>query len=81
MFCLKPLTPSLLLYHILFCRSICAFLNTTDGGTLYMGVNDLGYVQGINSEISHLQSITYSNYKGIDGYMRYITDQAKIFFS
>ena len=66
--------------HINVFRSICAFLNTTDGGTLYMGVNDLGYVQGINSEISHLQSITYSNYKGIDGYMRYITDQAKIFF-
>ena len=66
--------------HINVFRSICAFLNTTDGGTLYMGVNDLGYVQGIESEFEYLKSITYSNYKGIDGYMRYITDQAKTYF-
>jgi predicted DNA-binding transcriptional regulator YafY len=59
---------------------VCAFLNTTDGGTLYLGVNDLGYVQGIEGEIAYLQTITCGNYKGIDGYMRYITDQAKQFF-
>lgn len=61
-------------------KGVCAFLNTTDGGTLYLGVNDLGYVQGIDSEIQHLQGITYGNYKGVDGYMRYITDQAKEYF-
>ena len=59
---------------------MCAFLNTTDGGTLYLGVNDLGYVKGIDDEIKYLQSITYGNYNGVDGYMRYITDQAKEFF-
>lgn len=61
-------------------KGVCAFLNTTDGGTLFLGVNDLGYVQGIESEIAYLQTITCGNYKGIDGYMRYITDQAKQFF-
>lgn len=61
-------------------KGVCAFLNTTDGGTLYLGVNDLGYIQGIESEIAYLQTITYGNYKGLDGYMRYITDQAKKFF-
>lgn len=61
-------------------KGVCAFLNTTDGGTLYLGVNDLGYVQGIESDIAYLQTITCGNYKSIDGYMRYITDQAKQFF-
>ena len=61
-------------------KGVCAFLNTTDGGTLYLGVNDLGYVSGIEGEITHLQSITYGSYKGVDGLMRYITDQAKLFF-
>ena len=61
-------------------RGVCAFLNTTEGGTLYLGVNDLGYVQGIDAEIAYLQKITYGNYKGIDGYMRYITDRAKAYF-
>lgn len=61
-------------------KGVCAFLNTTDGGTLYLGVNDLGYVQGIDSDIEYLQKITYGNYKGIDGYIRYITDHAKKYF-
>ena len=61
-------------------KGVCAFLNTTEGGTLYIGVNDLGYVQGIDHDIEHLQSITYGNYKGMDGYIRYITDQAKKYF-
>ena len=66
--------------HINVFKGVCAFLNTTDGGTLYLGVNDLGYVQGIDAEIAYLQTITYGNYKGIDGFMRYITDQAKQYF-
>lgn len=66
--------------HMNVFKGVCAFLNTTDGGTLYLGVNDLGYVNGIESEIAYLQTITYNNYKGVDGYMRYITDQAKLFF-
>lgn len=61
-------------------KGVCAFLNTTDGGTLYLGVNDLGYVQGVDDDIKYLQTITYGNYKGVDGYMRYITDQAKEYF-
>ncbi len=66
--------------HINIFKGVCAFLNTTEGGTLYIGVNDLGYVQGIESDINHLQTITYGNYKGIDGYQRYIIDEAKKLF-
>lgn len=62
-------------------RGVCAFLNTTEGGTLYLGVNDLGYVHGIDEEIAYLQKISYGNYKGVDGYMRYITDRAKTYFN
>lgn len=61
-------------------KSLCAFLNTTEGGTLYLGVNDLGYVQGVATDMVCLQSISYGNYKGVDGYIRYITDQAKKVF-
>lgn len=61
-------------------KGVCAFLNTSDGGTLYLGVNDLGYVQGINDDITKMERTVYGCYKGIDGYMRYITDQAKKYF-
>ena len=61
-------------------KGVCAFLNTSDGGTLYLGVNDLGYVQGINDDITTMERTAYGNYKGIDGYMRYITDHAKKYF-
>lgn len=61
-------------------KGVCAFLNTTEGGTLYLGVNDLGYVQGIENDVTYVQTITYSSYTGLDGYMRYITDLAKKYF-
>ena len=58
-------------------RGICAFLNTRTGGTLYLGVNDLGYVQGIDGDIRHMEEVCNRCYTGIDGYIRYITDEAK----
>ena len=61
-------------------RGICAFLNTRVGGTLYLGVDDLGYVKGVADDIKHMEKVAYGNYKGIDGYMRYITDEAKKVF-
>ena len=61
-------------------RGVCAFLNTSVGGTLYLGVDDLGYVKGVADDISHMEKIAYGNYKGIDGYVRYITDEAKKVF-
>ena len=55
-------------------KGICAFLNTETGGTLYLGVNDAGYVVGIENDLSYLK-------KNMDSYMRLITDEAKKVFS
>ena len=55
-------------------RGICAFLNSTTGGTLYLGVNDQGYVVGINSDMTYLKT------QSIDAYMRYVQDVASKHF-
>ena len=52
-------------------KGICAFLNSTTGGTLYLGVNDQGYVVGIENDMKYLKTQT------IDAYMRYVQDVAK----
>ena len=49
-------------------RGVCAFLNSTTGGNLYIGVNDQGYVSGIENDMKYL------NCKSIDSYKRYIQD-------
>ena len=61
-------------------RGICAFLNTKVGGTLYLGVDDLGYIKGVDSDIAYMERTAYGSYKGVDGYVRYITDEAKKHF-
>lgn len=55
-------------------RGICAFLNSTTGGTLYLGVNDQGYVIGVENDMNFLKT------KTIDSYMRYVQDIAKKHF-
>ena len=55
-------------------KGICAFLNSTTGGTLYLGVNDQGYVTGIDNDIKQLHCQT------TDAYMRYVQDTAKRYF-
>ena len=55
-------------------KGICAFLNSTTGGTLYLGVNDQGYVVGLAYDMRYLKTVT------IDSYMRYVQDQAKQYF-
>jgi hypothetical protein len=52
-------------------KGICAFLNSTTGGTLYLGVNDQGYVVGVEQDMHQLKTLT------IDAYMRYVQDVAK----
>lgn len=52
-------------------KGVCAFLNSTSGGTLYLGVNDQGYVAGIEEDMKHLRLQT------IDSYLRYVQDTAK----
>ncbi len=55
-------------------KGICAFLNSTTGGTLYLGVNDQGYVVGLDNDMQYLKMQT------IDSYMRYVQDIAKKYF-
>ena len=55
-------------------KGICAFLNSNTGGTLYLGVNDQGYVVGLENDMRHLKTQT------IDSYMRYVQDVAKKYF-
>ncbi len=55
-------------------KVLCGFLNTQAGGTLYIGVSDLGYVVGFEADMVYLKVRT------IDAYMRFIQDEAKKFF-
>jgi hypothetical protein len=55
-------------------KGICAFLNSTTGGTLYLGVNDQGYVVGLDNDMTYLKT------QSIDAYMRYVQDIAKKYF-
>ena len=49
-------------------KGICAFLNSTTGGVLYLGVNDSGYVTGIEQDLKFLKMPT------TDAYLRYVQD-------
>ena len=55
-------------------KGVCAFLNSTTGGTLYLGVNDQGTVVGIENDMKYL------NHHTMDSYMRYVQDTAKKHF-
>lgn len=55
-------------------RGICAFLNSSTGGTLYLGVNDQGYITGVENDMKFLRKFT------MDDYIRYIQDRAKHYF-
>ena len=55
-------------------KGVCAFLNSAAGGTLYLGVNDQGYVTGLSDDMSYLHM------QSIDTYQRYIQDKAKNHF-
>ena len=52
-------------------NTVCAFLNSQAGGTLYIGVNNQGYVEGIDNDMK------YKRYNDIDTYSRYIQDMLK----
>lgn len=54
-------------------KGICAFLNSMLGGTLYLGVNDQGYITGIEADMKHLRIQT------IDSYLRYVQDIIKAY--
>lgn len=50
-------------------KSVSGFLNSNSGGTIYVGVNDLGYIVGIEEDLKYLKC------KTIDSYIRYIQDE------
>lgn len=45
-------------------RAVCAFLNSPNGGTVYLGVNDAGHVVGLENDLKYL------NYSSLDTYAR-----------
>ena len=51
-------------------KGICAFLNSMIGGTLYLGVDDRGYVIGLENDLDQIKG-------SIDSYIRLIQDEAK----
>ena len=55
-------------------KGVCAFLNSTTGGTLYLGVSDQGTVTGVEADMKYLKL------NAIDSYMRYVQDTAKKHF-
>lgn len=55
-------------------RGVCAFLNSTTGGTLYLGVNDQGYITGLEDDMKFLRKFS------MDEYIRHIQDRAKYYF-
>lgn len=54
-------------------RAVCAFLNSSVGGTLYLGVSDLGYVVGLDSDLDYLKC-------NMDAYIRRIQNEASAAF-
>lgn len=55
-------------------RGVCAFLNSMQGGTLYLGVNDQGYISGLKLDMEYLKT------PSMDAYIRYVQDTFKAAF-
>ena len=54
-------------------KEICAFLNTK-GGTLYIGVNDLGYAQGLDTDLQWFEQHKLWHVTNIDDYRQYVVN-------
>ena len=59
----------------IICRTIAGFMNA-DGGTLYIGVSDNGYICGIENDFAHLNDgdNEYTYKTDDDGYLQRLTD-------
>lgn len=53
-------------------KAICAFLNSVDGGTLLIGVNDFGFAEGVESDIQELFRMKYISSADMDHYKQHI---------
>lgn len=54
-------------------KSIAAFSNSIEGGTLYIGIDDWGHVVGIENDYSTLRE----DYKNVDGWLLTLSDIVK----
>ncbi len=70
----NDMQPNLYIQERNIFRCLCGFLNTEGGGTLYIGVTDLGYVCGFDNDMQHLHMTE------IDTYTRLIQDEASRFY-
>ncbi len=53
-------------------KAVCAFLNSADGGTLLIGVNDYGFAEGVEPDIQELFKMKYISKPDMDRYMQYV---------
>lgn len=54
--------PNLTLQSANIFKGICGFLNSSIGGTLYIGVNDQGYVTGLSQDMHYLNCHNFDTY-------------------
>ncbi len=53
-------------------KTVCAFLNSTEGGTLLIGVNDFGFAEGVESDMKELYKMKYISSADMDHYKQHI---------
>lgn len=65
----QHMQPNITMQSRVVFRGVCAFLNSNVGGTLYLGVSDLGYVIGLDNDLEYLRC-------NMDSYIRRIQNEA-----
>lgn len=53
-------------------KAVCAFLNSTEGGTLLIGVNDFGFAEGLSTDMQELFRMKYISSPDMDHYKQHI---------
>ena len=53
-------------------KAVCAFLNSTEGGALLIGVNDFGFAEGLTSDFQELFRLRYISSPDMDHYKQHI---------
>ena len=61
-------------------KTICGFLNSHDGGELYIGVRDNGYACGIQSDMDELFKLGKITISAYDNYRRYVKEMLDVAF-
>ncbi len=53
-------------------KAVCAFLNSTEGGSLLIGVNDFGFAEGLTADFQELFRLRYISSPDMDHYKQHI---------